>query len=578
MPTHGTFDGNIANGAGDEVWLPSSRSNSHWQIAKGYQRVSNPYMNYWQGNNGGRDFFEAIRQCNIFLDNIDRVPDMTYQEKDRWIAEVKFLKAYYHFYLLRIYGPIPLIKVNVPVSAEYGDVYPTREPIDACFNYIIELMDEALPGLPDQIEKEINELGRLTKSIAYCQKAIILSEAASPLYNGNKDYQGFKNNRGEELFNSEESIEKWEIARDACKEAIEFCHSKNYELYYFNPQFFQYQLTDTIQTQMNIRNALCEKWNSEIIWANTTSRSGSLQRAATPRGLDPAFVANSNTEGYMGIPLKIVENFYSDKGVPIEEDLTYDYAGRWGLEIAEEDYGLYIRFGYTTAKINYRREPRFYANLAFDGGIWYGQGKLDDKSELLFVAAKKGQPCAAQNLSSYSVTGYWPKKLVNYTNVIEASNYSVEMYPWSEIRLASIYLLYSEALNEIDGPTDEAHKWIDLVRKRAGLGSVEDSWKAYSRKTDKYKTQDGFREIVQQERLIELSFEGQRYWDMRRWKRATDEFNKPITGWDTEQEDPTSYYRQKILYDQKFSTRDYFNPIPESELLSNKNLNQFPGW
>lgn len=580
LPSHGNFEGNIANAAGDEIWLPALRESSAWSIARGYQRVNNPYMNYWQGNNGGKDLYEAIRQCNIFLDNIQRVPDMTQEEKNRWVAEVKFLKAYYHFYLLRLYGAIPLIKVNVPVSADYGDVYPTRESVDVCFAYILELLDEAIPDLPEQIDNEVTELGRLTKAIGLCQKAIIMVEAASPLFNGNKDYIGFKNTKGDELFNGEESLKKWEDAATACKEAIDFCHSKGHKLYNFNPQFFQYQLTDTIQTQMDIRNAICEKWNPEVIWGNTLSRAGSIQAAAIPRGLDPTYVSNNKTEGYMGVPLKIVETFYTDKGLPMNEDDTYDYTGRWGLDIADENYQYYIRFGYKTSKINFNREPRFYASLGFDGGIWYGQGKFDDKQDLLYVAAKKGQPCAAQNQQSYSVTGYWPKKLVNFNNIIGNDSYTIQDYPWAEIRLANIYLLYAEALNEAYGPSDDARDWVDQVRDRAGLPTIEDSWKNYAKGAyqNKYKTQNGLREIIQQERLIELAFEGQRFWDIRRWKRATTELNNPITGWDTQQEDSESYYRQKILFNQKFSTRDYFNPIPESELLSNKNLYQFPGW
>src|SRR3546814_11489600 len=56
-----------------------------------------PYLDYWDGGNGGRSMFEAIRDCNTFLENIHSVPDMEEPEKKRWIAEVKFLKAYYHW-------------------------------------------------------------------------------------------------------------------------------------------------------------------------------------------------------------------------------------------------------------------------------------------------------------------------------------------------------------------------------------------------------------------------------------------------------------------------------------------------
>ncbi len=76
--------------------------------------------------------FRGIRDCNIFLENIDKVPGMQEREKKRWIAEVKFLKAYYHFWLLRMYGPIPLIKKTIPISATVDGVKVQREPVDAC--------------------------------------------------------------------------------------------------------------------------------------------------------------------------------------------------------------------------------------------------------------------------------------------------------------------------------------------------------------------------------------------------------------------------------------------------------------
>lgn len=579
MPQHGSFEGNTAFTAGDEFWLPTTNSTNAWLIARGGQKVNNPYMNYWQGAEGGRDLFEAIRQCNIFIENIHKVPDMSSMEKEKWLGEVYFLKAYYHFYLLRMFGPIPLIKENVPVNAEYGEVYPTRSTVDQGFDYIIELIDEAIKRLPD-IAYDDDEYGRINKAIALCEKAIILSEAASPLYNGNKDYVGFKNNKGEELFNSEVSIEKWQKAANACQSAIHFCDSLNYKLYTFNPDFFQYELSDTIKTQMSIRNSVCEEWNSEIIWGNTNSYAGSIQALATPRGLDPLYISNASFYGFMAPPIKMAELFYSENGVPIEDDEQYDYTGRWGLRISDESTRLYIKEGYVTVNLHFNREPRFYASLGFDGAIWYGHGKLDDSKpdELLYVSCKKGQPASAQNAMRYSVTGYWPKKLVYYNNTIGTANYNPTRYPWPEIRLADIYLLYSEALNEANGaPNDEAFEYIDKVRARAGLRPVKEAWTLYSRKKD-HETQIGFRRIVHRERLIEFAFEGQRYWDLRRWKEATAELNKPIIGWDLEQEDAQSYYRQKILFNQRFSTRDYFWPIPESELLSNKNLNQFPGW
>lgn len=579
MPSHGSFDGNLAHTAGDEIWLPERNSTSAWNIARGYQRVNSPYMNYWQGLEGGKDLFEAIRQCNIFLENINRVPDMPETEKERWIGEVMFLKAYYHFYLLRMFGPIPLIKENVPVGAEFGDVYPTRSTIDDCFAYIVELIDESIKRLPDQVYSD-EEFGRITKAVAYSEKAIILTEAASPLFNGNNDYVGFKNIRNEELFNVTKSQEKWQRAADACEVAIDFCDSLNYKLFEFKPDFFQYVLTDTMKTQMNIRGSVTETWNSEVIWGNTNSHAGSIQAISTPRGLDPQFISNNTLQGYMAPTMKVVEMYYSENGVPIEDDELYNYNARWDLSLGAPESKLYIKEGYVTANLHFHREPRFYASLGFDGAIWYGHGKLDDKvpDALLYVSAKKSQPASAQNSIRYSVTGYWPKKLVYYNNAISSSAYSPKPYAWPEIRLSNLYLLYAEALNEAnEAPNDKAFEYIDKVRARAGLKGVKESWSLYSRRKD-HESYAGFQRIIRRERLIELAFEGQRYWDLRRWKEATLELSKPIKGWDLEQEDPQSYYRQKILFNQRFTTRDYFWPIPETELLSNKNLNQFPGW
>src|SRR5690606_37515364 len=116
----------------------------------------------WEGSNGGKPLYEGIRDCNIFLDNIGIVPDMDQAEKDIWIAEVKVLKAYYHFYLFRLYGPIPLIRENLPISAGVEEVQIKRRPSDECIDYIVALLDEAAPNLPVRIINEVAELGRVT--------------------------------------------------------------------------------------------------------------------------------------------------------------------------------------------------------------------------------------------------------------------------------------------------------------------------------------------------------------------------------------------------------------------------------
>lgn len=580
MPSHASLNENPALLAGDELWLVASNTNSAWQIARGNQRIVNPYVNAWQGSLGSKDLYQGLRECNVFLENIHLVPDITEYERERWIAEVKFLKAYYHFFLIRMYGPIVLIKENLPVGAPPDKVRIPRSPVDECFNYVVQLLEEAETGLPDKIDFEVSELGRITKAIALSLKAKVLVTAASPFFNGNADYTGFTNKDGTSLFNTTFDAGKWQKAADACKEAIEFCESLGHKLYEYNPQFSQYTLSDTTMVQMSIRNAFNEKWNPEVIWANTNSMSASIQGNSTPRGLDPALTASTGAQGNIAPPLKITELFYSDNGVPIDEDITWDYANRFRLKIPGYDHRFNLKQGYTTVQLHFDRENRYYASLSFDGGIWYGQGRYDDKSENLFyVSSKQGQPAAPINLSSYSTTGFFPKKYTHFQSVIgTGSTFTRENYPWPVIKLNDLYLLYAEALNEVNGPGDEVYQYLDKIRARAGLQGVEAAWSTYSANPDKYKTQAGLREIIQRERTIELMFEGQRFWDLRRWKLATTELNKPITGWDLDQSSAEGYYRERFIYNQSFRLRDYLWPLNENTLLANPALVQNPGW
>jgi starch-binding outer membrane protein, SusD/RagB family len=580
MPAHASLSANPGFISADEFWFRQNFTDfaaPGRQIALGNQNVVDPLLNYWQGEREGKDTYEGIRQCNIFLDNIGKVPDMTEEERNRWAAEAKFLKAYYHFWLFRMYGPIPLIKENLPVSVPTEDVKAVRSTVDECVAYMVSLLDEAAVNLPERIIDETSELGRITKPIALSIKAYVLVTAASPLFNGNTDYGQFVNKDGTPLFNSAYDQGKWAAAADACLQAIQQCEAVGNRLYYYSQSVQQYKVSDTIQTQLNLRNSVTSKWNAEIIWANTSSRAETIQRQATPRGLDPAKKANATPRGNLAVPIKIAELFYSGNGVPITEDPGWDYNSRFEQREATADERYYVKQAYTTAQLHFNREPRFYASLGFDGAVWYGHGKYNDNDPWI-INAKKTQTHNYATEDSYSVTGYWPKKLVNIASVITESGYTLEVYPWPVMRLADLYLLYAEAVNEADRPKEEAYLYLDLIRQRAGLPGVLESWQNHSINPAKPTTKEGLREIIQRERTIELMFEAQRFWDLRRWKTAITELNKPITGWDIEQETAENYYREKHLYKQIYRTRDYLWPVKENELLTNLKVVQTYGW
>jgi len=144
--------------AEEDVYYTTYRG-QNWRalnLRLGQQSANSPYLNYWDGENdgnNGRGLFIAIRDCNVFLENINNVGgDLEESEKIQWTGEVKFLKAYYHFFLLRMYGPIPLQKENLPISAGIDESRSERDKFDDCVNYIVELLDEAIVDLPDEIQ------------------------------------------------------------------------------------------------------------------------------------------------------------------------------------------------------------------------------------------------------------------------------------------------------------------------------------------------------------------------------------------------------------------------------------------
>lgn len=585
LPGSGEPSGNIGMTAGDEIWLnmPNHVAAPAWDyIAKGVRSADKSQPDFWKGSDYTYALFVGIRDCNTFLENIEdmsKVADLTADKRARWIAEAKFLKAYYHYYLLRMYGPIPIVDRNLPVSASPEEVQVKRQPFDDCVKYIVDLLDECNPDLPAVITNRQSELGRITKPINRAVKARVLLLAASPLFNGNSDLANFRDNDGLPLFASEEDSGKWAQAADAAREAIESAENAGHDLYYFDDAPFE--ISETTKTQLSVRQAVCDRWNDEVVWGRSGGRGragATLQNACMPM-LDASMNINA-VRGCMAPTLQVVEEFYTRNGVPIEEDKTLDFTEINELRTATADERYNFQEGYTTARINFDRENRFYADIGFDGGKWimeYHPSRSDVDTYVL--QAKVGQLGYGQVQGATSSTGYFTKKLVHWESGFGNTTAGVVEYAWPEIRLAEIYLMYAEALNEAEGPVADVHLYLNKVRSRAGLESVEASWRKYSTNPTKPDTKEGMREIIRRERLIELALEGHRYWDLLRWKLATDYFNQPITGWDVSQSDTEAYYQVKTIYNRTFvAPRDYFNPIPNSEMNVNGNLIQNPGW
>lgn len=581
LPSH--YGGNTPDIQGcDEAWIldnPAYEQNigrEGCRIVRGQLTPSNSICSTWG------TYYTAIRECNNFLDGIERiiVPDLPEFERLQWIGEVKALKAWYHFLLLRQYGPVPVVRENLSVSVGVEGVQVARNTVDEVVDYIVELLNEAMETLPATVRSVQTDQGRFTLPIVAALKAKALVTAASPLFNCNTEFAPMRNPDGTQLFPQDESkrVEKWQRAANACREAVWLCmDSLGMKLYTF-PGDPRYNLTDTILRQLSLRQAFCEDWNSETIWADTRDWVYWLQWRTSPV-LNPMYDGQPQMAMVFSVPLQIAEMFYSENGVPIEEDQDWGYDTRYTLRRAEEKDQLYIRKGVETSRLNFERDPRFYAWLGFDQGIWYGSGSYDDSrpGDLYNYNLRRFRP---DNMNE--PTGYVPKKWVHYESGQFATlTFTPYSYLWPKFRLTDLLLYYAEALNEADDSQSariEAMRYADMIRERAGLQPIEVAWREHSNNSTKYTTQNGLREILQRERMIEMCFEGSRFWDLRRWKTAREVLNKPIESWSGFNTTPEEIFKPYNMYTISFGLKDYFWPIAESELQRNGNLVQSLGW
>ena len=589
-------DGEVAHDCamltGDEMWdlvgrvvsNTSSRvPNTLFQIARGYQNATNPIANDWA------DMYQGIRSCDILVENIDNVPDMTYEEKEQWKAEVTFLKAYYHFHLVRKWGPVPIIHESLPIDSDIEDVRVFRDNIDDCFDFILDLLDKAYENLPMNVEST-DWNGRITKPICAAFKAKVAVFAASPLFNGNEEEAALIDNQGRQLFPAKDDdakLERWDYAMRACADAIDICEKANIYLYDKSDVEADYRMVDSLKTTLTLRNSFNKRWNSELIWANTQSSlsvMGTFQMWTMPN----MSTYKHSTGGYriIGVPLKIADQFYTNHGLPVANDLAWADVNTQALRTVTKEYSYYLENKYVTVAQNFDREPRYYAFLGFDGGKWLGNlSNYNDlqPEKILHIECRNGGQQGKSGSEVGPVTGIFPKKLYPLACSFTAENsFTYYWFPWPIIRLTDLYLLYAEAINEAEGPMGphsiELFKTLNAIRERAGIPDVKTSWDAYSNNPGYYNTQYGMRSIIHKERLNELCFESQRFWDIRRWKEAPQEYQKGIYGYSLVGSAPEDYYVRKLIATQTFSLKDYFWPIDTYYLDRNPNLVQNLGW
>ena len=522
----------------------------------GYNSSNNPFSRW--------SLYKLIRQCNLFLENAKVIPgdvdEISETELNDMKDVAKFFRAYYHYLLFELYGPVPLMKEAADPNSTDLD-FP-RASLDEVIEYIDSELLEVSKTLPS-VREENNERVMPTKGLALAVRAKLWVYAASPLFNGGyKEALNVVNSDGKKLF-PERDEKKWEKALSALQDFIDLSESGIYELYK------EYNNDGSINAKESLYK-LHQIHNKEIIWAGTNNSWGSVGGDGQDRSCTPYSEGVGQTA--LGVLQEMVDDFFMEDGLSIEESPLYkeDGFGDYVNEIPASPIMGGVQASITTQVSNMylHREPRFYDAVIFQGRRWHISG-----NEIFFHDGGNN----GKNKGMYSWTGYLPYKGYCKELYNSGSFKRTQFRPNIIFRLGEFYLLYAEVLNEVNPSDPRIIEYVDRIRERAGIPKLVDI------KPEIIGNQDLQRQAIRKEMRVELFMEGQRYFNVRRWMVAEEGQEAPQGGWVTgmniDSKDPKEGFhtRRNVEY-RLFERRMYLYPLPLNEIQKSKKLVQNPGW
>ena len=552
-------------------------------------------------------YYEGIRKASTFINNVDRCPELTMDERADMKAQVRFLRAYCYWGLIRVYGPVPLIPLEgQDVNLSYEELSLPRERFDVLVDFIDKELAEAARSLPTK--RTVNNLGRPTRGAALGLRARVLLYAASPLFNGNTDLFNVKDCYGNQLVSQEYDENKWARAAAAAKDLIELSKNANlYELYTVAPKATSLPSTRPPYHEEYSNKKYPDGWedvdpllsyksifdgtilgskNQELIF--TRSSKGHLNINRWNEELMPKTLKGNNK---LAVTQKMVDAYAMNDGRSITEAAaTGDYVTEG---FTTQAYAAVNPFLPANVSLMYNnREPRFYASVGYSGSVWEASSSSETMYRNSQIFYYRGLNDGKQGFKEdCPITGITMKKYYNNEDSRTTGGYQVDKTEMT-IRYGEILLIYAEALNEltevhhvtsytgedmvIQRDVDEMRYAIKRIRMRAGVPDYSDAT---------YKNPDDFRMKLKKERQVELFGENcMRYFDLRRWKDAMIEENKLLQGCNINVSDDEThiadFYKPTIIttVHKVFEQRMYLWPFPTYELKRNVNMTQNPEW
>lgn len=501
-------------------WASSTEINISGYVPNNSRLMEADYSNCYAG----------IRKAFIYIENIDKVPDISNDEKTQMKMECKILIALRYHTLIRSFAGVPLLKKAVLAEDDLSQI--KRASFEECIDYIIELCDEAINNPLTIDQYATGWRGRVTRGVAYAVKARTLLYAASPLYNTSSPIISYGTADDVMLAYMNYDRNRWKKAADANKSLLDWAKGVG-----------AISLINTGNPYKDFSMATSREDNNEIILANKTIGNGS-------NGSD------GFTRYYMSA--KNIMDF--NKGNAILFNGLIQFYKADGTDQSWPRLGESRPFTEYTTKMH-EMEPRLLATA------WiFGESPMMCPNQYTWnfnalPGLKSGElhGCAALLKFCYDYQGE-----------------SYKEFP--VFRLAEFYLSYAEALNEYESvPPQEVYDALNIIRKRAGLPLIAKS-------DSKYNTTETFRELVHRERFIELFAEDHRIYDVRRWRIAHQSgvIGGPMVTFNLEQDspgNPTSYttYTPVKFEDRIWMNKLYYHPFPQGE-VDKGNLLQNPGY
>lgn len=506
-----------------------------------YDASSSFVAAYWNS------YYQGIRSATVFMANVDKVPNLSTSLKTQYKAEARALRAIYYFYLMRIYGPVVLLGDQALAPDAPTSTYQLpRNSVDECVAYISSELETAAKDLPIK-PANTNNYGRITSGFAEAIKSEALLYAASPLFNGNSDYSSLVNKGGKHLISQTADMSKWAKAAAAAKAFIDKYVPNTYNLFTENDD------NGAFSPYLSCRDVVLVDWNPEIIYAQTNPNITTWQYDTTP--YHQGFPDEVRGAGSLGATQEMVDAFFMANGKSITDPTSgYMSGGFQNFAAVNQDFPTY------TYNQWIGREPRFYVNITYNNSEWL------DKNPGLFITDLTFHGNSGRNAgqNDYCPTGYVVRKNNPPSDRTQGNRTYVML------RLAEIYLNYAEALNESDPNNPDIVKYLNLIRSRAGIPG-------YGQGVDMPAGQDGMRTAIRHERQVELAFENNRYFDVRRWKIADKTESGAFHGLDINSDAP-DFYNVVTFEKRVFNKKSYLFPIPQADINSDTQLVQNTGW